>query len=145
METLKDVAKDIEEKIKKRAEKNKGLHYRMLWVKVSFATARDGHIRDIGARAFGVFFVIRTFMDKEGFAYPSLKTISYLSGCSLVTAKKEIDKLVDEGWIKKSRRKRTVGGKFDSNLYEILQRDLIRGTNESSFLKEPVLKSSNDN
>jgi hypothetical protein len=126
------------EQIKQKQAENKGKEYRLLWVIVNFATVKDGHIRQIGARAFGVFFVIRAFMDKDGIAYPSLQTIANLSRCCVKTIQKEEAILIQYGWIKKEGRVRLENGRFGNTKYRILEKDLIRGTGQKGFMREPL-------
>lgn len=119
-----------------------GEKYRSLWLRVGYATVREGYVRRLGVRAFVVFVIIRTYMNKEGVAFPSLTRIAYLSGCNVRTVQKEIKKLEQEGWIRK-RKTRTLGGRYERNRYEILENDLIRGTGEQSFVDHPVEKNTN--
>lgn len=126
------------EDIRQRAEKNKGKEYRHLWVRVSFAVVKDKHIKKIGARAFGVFMVIRAYMDKDGIAYPSLETVAYQSGCSVGTIRKEISRLEQNGWISKDGHVRYKDGRFGNAKYRILERELIRGSGQRGFMDVPV-------
>lgn len=139
MDNLKIKVENKIKELKEKAKANKSLEYRYLWVKVSFAVARGGYIRDIGAQAFGVFIIIRTFMDKDYIAYPSLSTIAYLSGCGVSTIQKEIATLENDGWLKKAGRVINPDGKFGNTKYRITQTDLIRGTGDVSFAKQPPL------
>lgn len=116
--------------------------YRSLWLRVGYAIVRDGHIRRLGARAFVVFMVIRTYSNKENIAFPSLTRIASLSGCNVRTVQKEIKRLEQEGWIKK-RKTRGLSGKYERNRYEILENDLIRGSGEQSFIDYPVEENTN--
>lgn len=142
---MENIKFELQNKVKTLQTNSDTRHdYRFLWTKVSFAVARDGHIRLIGARAFGVFMVIRTFMDKDRIAYPSLRTIAYLSGCSVTTIQKEIATLINNNWLKKVGRAKNPQGKFGNTKYLILERDLIRGTGEPSFMKQPPMVQSTD-
>lgn len=127
------------ERLKERSKQVRGLEYRYLWMKVNFAIARDNYIKTIGAQAFGVFIVIRTYMNKEGIAYPSLRTIAYQSGCSIGTVEASLGKLIAHGWLRKVGRVMDKG-KYGNTKYQILQNDLIRGTGDPSFMNKPVLK-----
>lgn len=142
MEKIDKSLPDVVRRLNESSKQTKGLEYRYLWVKVNFAVVRDGHIRQIGARAFGVFIVIRTYMNKEDIAFPSLKRIAWDSRLSINTVKKDIQALIKHRWLIQ-----TVGrneqGRFDNAEYLILEKDLIRGTNSQSFMKQPV--SSIDN
>lgn len=129
-------------RLKKRSKQIKGLEYQYLWVNVNFAIARDNYIKAIGARAFGIFFVIRTYMNKEGVAYPSLRTIAFQSGCSIGTVEASLVKLIEKGWLKKVGRVMDKG-KYGNTKYQILQKDLIRGTGDPSYMKQPVAKFAN--
>ncbi|MCL4366708.1 helix-turn-helix domain-containing protein [Patescibacteria group bacterium] len=132
------------ERYRQRSEANKGIENHFLWTRVNFSTARDGHIRKLGANAFAVFMVIRTYMDKEKIAYPSLARIAYQSNLSVRTVEKALNKLVDEGWIKKVGRM-IDKGKFGNTRYLILQHDLIRGTDDPSFMSKPIANIANGN
>lgn len=125
------------ERIKKRSEENKGVEYRSLWVKVSFAVVRDKHIKRTGARGFVIFLVLRTYMNKDGVAYPSLSRISDESGCSRRSVQNELVKLEKCGWIRKLGRLRDKG-KFVNMKYLILEKNFVRGTGEKSFMSKPV-------
>jgi len=140
---MKKVQKNYINKIKERSEANSGKEYRSLWVSVNFATAKDGHIRRIGADAFGIFMVIRAYMDTDSqTAYPSLVRIAYLSGCSVTTVRKKIAVLIEEGWLKKANRIRTREGKYGNTLYKILETDLIRGAGQKGFIEQPLSEST---
>ena len=130
------------QRLKERTKQVKGLEYQYLWVSVNFAIARDNHIRRIGVQAFGIFMIIRTYMDKEHVAYPSLRTIAYQSGCSVGTVCAAINRLAINGWIKKIGRQ-MVKGKYGNTKYLILQTDLIRGTGDPSYMNKPVTKFDN--
>src|SRR5258708_23281888 len=104
MEKIKSHLNRSLTKLIKQGEENQGREYRLLWVKVNFAVAKDNHIALIGARAFGVFIVIRTYMNKDDLAWPSLEAIAYQSGCSVTTVQKEIKTLIDKAWIRKKGR-----------------------------------------
>lgn len=127
--------------IKKRAGGTER-SYRSLWVTVNFAVVRDQYIRTIGARAFGVFMVIRAFTGKDKKSYPSLNSIAFLSGCSITTIRKEINILIKNGWLEKSINKRGGNGRFENSIYTILETDLIRGTRQKGFMQQPLLKSA---
>ena len=142
MENIKDSLRGSIDRLKEQSRANKGFEYQSLWMKISFAAARDGHIRILGTKAFTVFIVIRTYMNKDKIAYPSLKTISHQSGLSIKTVEVAIDKLIDAGWIEKTGRVLNRG-KFGNTKYFIRQRDLIRATGDPSFMKEPVVKITN--
>lgn len=144
MDNLKINAEARIKELKEKGKSNKGLEYRYLWVKVSFAVAKGGYIKDIGAQAFGVFIIIRSFMDKDFIAYPSLSTIAYLSGCGVSTIQKELATLENNDWLKKAGRVINPDGKFGNTKYRITQTDLVRGTGGVSFAKQPpLLKNTN--
>lgn len=130
------------ERLRERSKQTRGLEYRYLWVKVSFAVARDKHIREIGAQAFGIFMIIRTYMNKDSIAFPSLATIAYQSGCSVGTIQSEIKKLIEHNWLKKAGRI-NIKGKYGNTKYLIVERDLIRGTKDPSFMEKPIAKITN--
>jgi len=130
--------------LKDRAEANKGLEFINFWVKVSHVAPRGGYIKQIGARAFGVFIVIRSYMSKDYIAFPSLSTIAYLSGCSITTTQKEIATLIKYGWIKKIGRAKNPQGRFGNTEYLIVQTDVVRGTGDVSFMKQTPLLLSTD-
>lgn len=138
MEKIADV--DIQ-KFKELSRKNKGLEYRSLWVKVNFGIVRDKLIRKVGAKAFVVFLVIRTYANKELIAFPSLETISYYSGLNPKTVQRAVRKLILNDWIVVNR-KRGGDGRFESLRYQILETNYIRGTGDPSFLDKPVIRVS---
>lgn len=140
MESLKDTFDKKIETLKRKSEAQKGKEYRYLWVRVNFATAKDEHIKRIGARAFGIFMVIRTFMGKDETAYPSLARIAYLSGCGISTVQKEIEGLIEHGWIVKVGRIKVGSGKFGNTAYRILEKDLIRGSKQRGFIDDPLVQ-----
>lgn len=111
--------------------------YKSLWLRVGYAVVRDGHIRQMGTRAFAVFIIIRTYSSQDNIAFPSLRRIAFLSGCSIRTVQKEIEKLVKMGWIEKYKA-RDFNGKYKRNNYHIMENDLIRGTDQPSFTDHPV-------
>lgn len=111
-------------------------------MRVSYAVVKDNHIKRIGARAFGVFMVIRAFMGKDETAYPTLKTIASLSGIGVTTTQSEIEVLIKNGCIKKTGRIKKDDGKFGNTIYQILQNDLIRGSKQRGFIDNPVVQST---
>lgn len=113
--------------------------YRYLWLRVSYAVIRGEYIQKLGIKAFAIFIVIRTYMNQEGVAFPSLSTIARFSGCSTRTVQDGIKKLVQMKWIEK-RKTRSLNGKYERNRYQILQDDLIRGTDQPSFTDHPSEK-----
>lgn len=123
---------------------NKNDKYRSLWLRVSYGIVRDGYIRKLGVRAFAIFMIIRTYMNQESIAFPSLLTIARLSGCSVRTVQKGIEKLVQLGWLEK-RKTRSLNGKYERNRYQILEDDLVRGTDQPSFTDYPSEKIANGN
>lgn len=143
MEKLKPQLNKSFAKLIKEGEENKGKEYRFLWITVNFAVAKDNHIALIGARAFGVFMVIRTYMDKDNLAWPSLRTIAYQSGCSVTTSQKEIKTLIDKGWLRKTGRTPRQSGHWGNTIYQILQQDLIRGTGQKGFIEQPLVDNTN--
>lgn len=130
------------ERILKRAEANKGHEYEGLWLTVNYAVSRGGYIKQIGPRAFGLFIVIRTYMNKQKISHPQLRTLKALTGLSINTLRKDIDILVQHGWLKKSVDKNSKG-EFTVTQYSILQTDLIRGTGDPSFRVKPVSRIDN--
>jgi len=144
MKTLDDTVKDRVEYLKKLKVKNAGFEYRQLWILLNFALVKDGLMKRIGAEAFGIFIVIRIFMNnKDNIAYPSLKTISRLSGSSLSTVRRKIGILERHGWLKKLDHKKKDKGKFSNTRYKILQTDFIRGSNQPGFMKKPLSNMNN--
>lgn len=142
MDKIDKTLPDVIRRLNENAKQTKELAYRFLWVKVNFSVVRDGHMRQVGARAFGVFFVIRTYMNKNNVAFPSLKRIAYDSKLSVNTVKKEIQILIKHGWLIQTVE-RNENGRFENAEYLILENDLIRGTNSQSFMKQPVSKIDN--
>lgn len=142
MDNLKNTLDKKVQEIRQRQEKNKDTLYRYLWVSVNFAVVKDSHIKQIGARAFGVFVVIRVFMGKDNIAYPSLEGIAKLSGCGVSTVQKEINILIKNGWLRKVGRIREDNGKFGKTKYLILEKDLIRGTGQQGFTRQPLVQSN---
>lgn len=142
MENINNLMPAAIERLKSRSNKTNRSEYEYLWVKVSFALTRGGNMRSIGARAFGVFMVLRAYMNKEQISYPSLKKIAWESKLSINTVKKEIDKLILGGWIKKVNR-RNKRGMYETTNYQIIENNFVRGTNSKSFLVDPVLKVDN--
>lgn len=143
MESIKNTFDKKLEELKTRGEAQKGIEYRYLWVRVSYAVVKDEHIKKIGARAFGVFVVIRAFMGQDETAYPALKTIAYLSGVGVSTIQNEVETLIKNGWIKKIGRVKKDDGTFGNTIYRILQTDLIRGSKQKGFIDNPVVQSNN--
>lgn len=142
MENLKNTGYKRLEELKAKGEAQKGVEYRYLWVRVSYAVVKDGHIRKIGAQAYGVFTVVRAFMNQNGIAYPSLGTIAHLSGISVTTTQKEIKALIDNGWFQKDGRVRIEGGRFGNTIYRIKQTNLIRGSKQQGSIDNPVVQST---
>ncbi len=120
-----------------RAEENKGYEYEGFWLTLNFAVVRGGHAKKIGLRALGLYITLRTFMNKDKIAYPKLTTLRNTTGLSINTIRKDIDRLVENGWIRKTVKKNNKG-KFAVTIYTILQTDLIRGTGDPSFRRCPV-------
>ncbi len=116
--------------------------YKHLYLRVSYAITRDGHIRGIGVKAFGIFLILRTYANFENIAFPSLRTIARLSGFSVKTVEKQIKILEDKGWIEKLDRIRKANGKFGSMQYQILEDDLVRGSEGDNFIDYPVVKNA---
>lgn len=143
MDNIKSISIKRLEEFKKRGEQNKGLEYRFLYLRISYAVAKDKHIRKIGTRAFGIFIVIRTFMDEESIAYPSLRTIAYLASCSVKSAQEDINKLIKHGWLEKVGRIKIGNGRFGNTKYRILEQDLIRGSKQFDFIKQPLVIRAN--
>jgi hypothetical protein len=142
MESINNLIPETLKQLKSRSDANKGHEYEYLWVKVSFALTRGGHMHRIGARAFGVFMVIRAYMNKDGVSFPSLKTIAKESKLSVNTIKKDVDILIAYKWIRKIN-KRNQKGMYETTNYQILENDLVRGTNSKSFLSNPVSRIDN--
>jgi len=143
MESIKNTFDKKLDELKVKGEAQKGVEYRYLWVRVSYAVVKDEHIKKIGARAFGVFVVIRAFMGRDETAYPSLATIAYLSGCGVSTIQKEIDTLIEHRWIVKMGRVKKENGLFGSTIYKVIQTDLIRGSKQKGFIDNPLVQSNN--
>ncbi len=139
---VKNLLQDAAERIAARAEANKGYEYENYFLTVNYAAIKGGHVRQIGLRAFGLFIVLRTFMNKEGVAFPKLSTLCRYSGLSINTIQKDVDILIKNGWVKKTVT-RKKDGTFEVARYFILQKDLIRGTGDPSFKKSPVSRSDN--
>lgn len=131
------------EQYKRRANSIRGQEYRLYWLRISLATARDGNICAIKARAFGIFFIISTFMNKDRLAFPSLSLIAKLSGYTISTVRKDIAKLENEGWLTVERKGRKDDGLFNNCRYHLLRPDLYRWVNEKGFIEDPLLKCSN--
>ena len=143
MENLKNIGERLEE-IKKRGEKNKEFQYRFYWLRVSFALVKDEHIKQMGgANALAVFMTIRTFANKDDIAYPSLKTIANKSCLSVTTVQKAIKQLIKNGWLSKLKQSRNEEGKLECTRYQILEKDLVRGSNDVGFIERPVVKNTN--
>lgn len=121
----------------------RGEIYKHLYLRISYATARDGHIREIGVKVFGIFIILRTYANSDNIAFPSLRTIARLSGSSIKTVEKLIKILEDKGWIEKLDRMRKANGKFGSMQYQILEVDLVRGSEGENFIDSPVVKNAN--
>jgi len=144
MKNIGEFAQSRVEEIKKLSIDNAGKEYRSLWVAINFAVVKDSYIKQISAQAFGIFMVIRAFMNnKNNIAYPALETIANLSDCSVSTVRREINKLEKYGWIKKVGMKRNKKGSFGNMQYQILQTDLIRGSNQPGFMKKPLVNMNN--
>lgn len=130
-------------KLKQRGVENKGNEHRSLYMQVSYSAARDLHIKRLGIVEFGVFIILRTRMNKDGVAYPSLGTIAYEAGLSVGTVQRVVNRLVDKEWIRKEGRVANQNGQFGNTKYRILERDLIRGLGDESFINKPVAKFDN--
>ena len=126
------------EALKQKQQAKKGLEYQFLWVKISFSLTRGKHLKKLGAVAFVVFFAIRTYMNRKEISYPSLKRLADETGLSVKTVQKGITILTEKGWIKKIGRLKQKDGTFGNMQYKILQKDLVRGTGDQSFMKQPV-------
>lgn len=131
------------DEFKNKQEKQKGREYKYLWVRINYSVVRDLHMRRIGAQAFGIFIAVRVYMGKDYIAYPSLKRIAYESKCSVGTARKALNLLEKEGWIRKAGRMKEENGEFGNMKYLILQRDLIRGSDRKGFIEEPITNFDN--
>ncbi len=140
---IKDYLAEAATKIMERAEANKGYEYENYWISVNYAMARGGYMKTIGPRAFGIFVVIRSFMNhKTKIAFPKLKTIHELTGLNVGTVRKDTSLLEKHGWIKRVVEKDNKG-KFAVTKYIILQNDLVRGSGDPSFNKKPVTRLIN--
>ncbi|MFA6944276.1 MAG: helix-turn-helix domain-containing protein [Pedobacter sp.] len=130
------------DRIKERAIANKGYECEGFYFTVNYMTARGGYIKQIGPRAFGVFAVIRTFMNKDKISFPELKTIRTLTGLNIGTIRKDISILEKYGWLRKIV-KRNNKGQYEVSHYLILQTDLVRGTGNPSYRKKPISRFNN--
>jgi len=110
--------------------------YHSLYLRMGYTLIRDDYLRTIGARAFAVFIVIRTYANLDNIAFPSIETISKQSGLCVRSVQNELKKLTTYGWISISKS-RGRNGKYSMNNYKILETDLIRGSNEDSFIDKP--------
>ncbi len=64
---------------------------------------------ELPARAVAVYLVLNEYANKEGYCFPSLKTIAQGSGLSKSTVKRAINDLVQSGFISKEQRLRPNG------------------------------------
>jgi len=138
MEKLGDSLSNVPSRYKKRADESRGKEYKRLYLRLPYSITRDSHIRNIGAHAFVVYLVLRTYTNKDLICYPSLRTISYEAGISIRKTQMEIDKLVEHGWISKIGRRTIPGHKFGNNEYKILMLDLVRGSEGANFIDKPA-------
>ncbi len=76
---------------------------------------------ELPSRAVTVYLVLNEYANKEGYCFPSLKTIAQGSGLSKSTVKRAISDLTDAGFIKKEQRFR-VNGALSSCQYHLLFR-----------------------
>lgn len=76
---------------------------------------------ELPSRAVTVYLVLNEYANKEGYCFPSLKTIAQGSGLSISTVKRAISDLTDAGFIKKEQRRR-ANGALSSCQYHLLFR-----------------------
>ena len=117
--------------------------YLALWLRISFAVGREDHIRKIGINAFVVYIVLKTHVNKSGTCFLSLKSIRYVCGLSINTIRKAIDVLEYNGWAKKIGQIKSKRGKFATNKYQLIEKNLIRGSSEPGFIERPLSKNDN--
>lgn len=64
---------------------------------------------ELPSRAVAVYLVLNEYADKEGYCFPSLKTIAQGTGLSKSTVKRAIKDLTETGFIQKEKRYRPNG------------------------------------
>lgn len=76
---------------------------------------------ELPSRAVTVYLVLNEYADKDGYCFPSLKTIAQGSSLSKSTVKRAINDLLDSGFISKEQRLRPNGA-LSSCQYHLLYR-----------------------
>lgn len=64
---------------------------------------------ELPSRAVAVYLVLNEYADREGYCFPSLKTIAQGTGLSKSTVKRAIKDLTETGFIQKEKRYRPNG------------------------------------
>lgn len=85
----------------------------------SIIPARAVYDATLSPHALKVLCAIGVHADRHGWAYPSLKTIGNLIGCSRQAVSGHIKSLISAGYLESRVQKRKDGGQ-SSNLYRIL-------------------------
>lgn len=70
-------------------------HVEELNVKVGIKAIQSGLIKELGTNEFAVLLAIASFSDVDGEAFPSQRTLSEVTGLSLPTVNRVINKLLD--------------------------------------------------
>jgi DNA-binding IclR family transcriptional regulator len=74
---------------------------------VKFGVVHTEVIRDPGLslRAKGLYALLCTFADKERMCFPSIKTLSELSGVTRRTTERTLNELEEKNYVKREGRK----------------------------------------
>lgn len=75
---------------------------------------------DLPHRAIAVYIYLQNRTNKEGFCYPAIGTIARELHLSVSTVKRAVRDLEENGYIRKTQRRRENGGR-SSLLYEIIR------------------------
>ena len=91
----------------------------------NFTILLNKHItnKEIDTYEFRVMCYLLMLLDDEGTCYPSYKTIADRIGISETKAKDSIKKLVNLGFIKKEKRKKSDGSST-SNIYVVIKKTI---------------------
>lgn len=76
---------------------------------------------ELPSRAVAVYLVLNEYADKNGYCFPSLKTIAQGTGLSKSTVKRAIQDLTAAGFIQREQRYRENGA-LSSCMYHLLFR-----------------------
>jgi len=77
---------------------------------IKITQARYNRLSGLSAHEKDIYIALRLYADREGYCYPSQRTLASKCGYTQTTISKNIRKLKEKGWILKIKRYKGKGG-----------------------------------